>query len=236
MVREDLLSVAKPILFNTGMVRAILGGRKSATRRVIKPPYFVDGDESETRSLQVLRTAPKSSQIHREIGEMPYPSYPFRIGSYLYVRETWAFMECINCDGDYRRPENDPPCHDTQAVEYDDGNSISDGCFIYRAGCSTPERITWRPSIHMPKEAARIFLRVTDVRVERLKDMTLDNFLAEGVTLRPEAFNDPENAYWQARKIFSNIWDATIPKKDLDKYGFDANPWELAYEFERVEV
>lgn len=93
----------------------------------------------------------------------------------------------------------------------------------------------WHPSIHMPKEAARIFLRVTDIRVERLKDMTLDDFLAEGVVLRPEAFNDPENAYMQGKELFTHIWNSTIKKEQHDLYGWDANPWVWVIEFERCE-
>ena len=192
MEREALLSVAKPILFNTDMVRAILDGRKSMTRRVVKPQPILYG---------LLDPNFDWSRIKR----------PYHPEDILYVRETWS--------------------------EWTDG-------YVYRAWTSPfpqlgrypDEFMTWHPSIHMPKEAARIFLRVTDVRVERLHDMTLDDFLAEGVVIRPEAFNDPENAYWQAREIFSSIWDSTIPKKDLGKYGFDANPWEWAYGFERVEV
>lgn len=93
----------------------------------------------------------------------------------------------------------------------------------------------WHPSIHMPKEAARIFLRVTDVQVERLKNMTLDDFLSEGVALRPEAFNDPENAYMQAKSLFVDLWDSTINTQQLTLYRWDANPWVWVIAFERCE-
>lgn len=110
------------------------------------------------------------------------------------------------------------------------------GAYIYRAnqkpGMKNPGK--WHPSIHMPKKAARIFLRVTDVRVERLQDMTLDDFLAEGIVLRPEAFNDPDNAYLQAKSEYSRIWNSTIKKSDLDKYGWGANPWVTVNEFRRI--
>ena len=86
----------------------------------------------------------------------------------------------------------------------------------------------------MPKEASRIFLKVTDVKVERLQDMNLDDFISEGISLLPEAFNDPENAYLQAKNIFSNdIWNATVEKKLIDTYGWNANPWVWAIEFEQ---
>ena len=71
--------------------------------------------------------------------------------------------------------------------------------------------------------------------MERLKDMTLDDFLAEGVILRPEAFNDPENAYMQSKKLFIHIWDSTIKKEQYDLFGWDANPWVWVIAFERCE-
>lgn len=80
----------KPILFNTEMVRAILDGRKTCTRRIVRPPYFVDGDENDKRSLITLRTATKNSSLYRQIGQMPYPDAPYRMCDILYVRETWC--------------------------------------------------------------------------------------------------------------------------------------------------
>ena len=97
------------------------------------------------------------------------------------------------------------------------------------------DRMPWKPSIHMPKQAARIWLEVTDVRVERLQDMNTGDFLAEGVTIRSEAFNDPENAYQQARGAFIDIWDSTIKQADRGKYGWAGNPWVWVIEFERCE-
>lgn len=227
-----------PILFNTDMVEAILREppyNKTATRRRIKyspediyaaavlagreegaTPQSIPGDLEEW-FMRLVCAAGKS----------------WKPGDILYVRETWAFRTCIDCDGPNRRPKNDPPCRGTQAVEYDDGESLSEGCFIYRAGSRDPERITWRPSIHMPREAARIWLKVKDVRVERLQSMVLGDFLAEGVTLRPEAFNDPENAYRQAREQFKGIWDATLKPEELGELGWERNPWVWVISFER---
>lgn len=87
----------------------------------------------------------------------------------------------------------------------------------------------------MPKTAARIWLRVTDAKIQRLQDMTLDDFLREGVAVRPEAYNDPEGAYAQAERIFARIWDSTLCKSDKDKYGWPANPWVWVIEFEQIE-
>lgn len=232
----------KPIIFNTDMVNAIVmvnailrepPQNKTATRRVVKGNIPVDAVWGYT-TLTPKGYISCRGTFADGYGEKFF-KLPCQPGDILYVRETWAFMRCINCDGDYRRPENDPPCYDTQAVEYDDGDSISDGCFIYRAGYSEPQRICWRPSIHMPKAAARIFLRVTDVNVEWLHSMTLDDFLNEGIPVHPEAFNDPENAYMQAKEAFKQIWDYTIDKKKLDKYGWSANPAVWTIKFERCE-
>ena len=224
-----------PILFNTEMVQANLDDRKTATRRLIKPRY--QGNECNFQVVTNKATG------ERRIDTVDADGYvcrtgikpPYQPGDILYARETWAFAKCITCNGEYRRKGSPVNCYDYQAVEYDDGDSISDGCFIYRADHQHPERIIWRPSIHMPKAAARIWLKVTDVKPQRLQDMTLDDFLKEGIILLPEAFNDPENTYMQARSEFIQLWDSTIPKRQQDIYSWDANPWVWATEFERCE-
>lgn len=188
-----------PILFNTEMVKAILGGRKTVTRRIVKK-------RGEKRT---------------------YSQY--NPGDILYVRETWAFIPCIDCNGDYAK--GDQQCYDFQAVEYDDGDNISDGCFVYRADCKNPGRITWRPSIHMPKQAARIWLKVTDVRVERLQDIDGKGCISEGV--EAEALEAVGEEF--IKGMFQDIWDGTIKKSDLIHYGWDANPCVWVIEFERCE-
>ena len=224
--KEAMKNRVLPILFNTDMVQAILDGRKTTKRQVMKPqPLYYTG----RRYIFADDCCPKKWEDCDNI----IKTYQYQSGDILYVRETWAFIPCIGCNGDYARGTQ--PCYDFQAVEYDDGDSISDWCFVYRADCKTPERITWRPSIHMPKEAARIWIKVTDVRVELLQNMNTGDFLAEGVVIRPEAFNDPENAYWQAKEEFIHIWDATVKKAEKDRYGWDANPWVWVIEFERCK-
>ena len=103
----------------------------------------------------------------------------------------------------------------------------------------------WHPSIHMPKEAARIWLEVTNVRVERLKDMTDNDALKEGAEgvrcnhagLGPHGCTDCMNTGWLEPPIveFMQIWNSTIKKSDLDRYGWDANPYVYVIEFERCE-
>ena len=194
----------KPILFNTEMVRAILKEKKKCTRRIVKPPYFVDGDENDKRSLITLRTATKNSSLYRQIGQMPYPDAPYRINDILYVRETW--------------------CKNPNYDEY---------YFRTRESGIAPYGLKWRPSIHMPKEAARIWLKVTDVRVERLQEITGESALAEGA----DKYIHINGELYENLTItsFSGIWNSTIKKSDIDRYGWDANPYVWVIEFERCE-
>ncbi len=211
-----------PILLNTEMVRAILDGRKTATRRAVKYKYSntemrVRKDKYGTSLIEIQKDIEGETYGKKADGRtwhklLPYieKNPPCQSGDILYVRETW--------------------------------NEWTDG-YVYKAWTSPfpqpgryPDKMMkWHPSIHMPKEAARIFLRVTDVRVEHLKDMTLDDFLAEGVVPRPEAFDGSENAYMQARNEFTKIWDSTIKKSDQELYGWNADPWVWVIAFERCE-
>lgn len=203
-----------PILFNTDMVLAILDGRKTVTRRVVKHPFEVHPNGYITKPRGNERLCPCEP--------------PYQPGDILYIRETWAFLPCVEC------MDEGPSCH-IEPVVYDDGDCESEGCFVYRASHPRPERVSWTPSIHMPKQAARIWLKVTNVWAERLQDMNIDDFIAEGVAIRPEAFNDPENAYQQAKEEFIHIWDPTIKKADIDRYCWSASPWVWAIGFERCE-
>ena len=96
----------------------------------------------------------------------------------------------------------------------------------------------WKPSIHMPKEAARIWLKVTDVKIERLQDVTEDGAKAEGAIDNRGFIHSPENEYDRihtAREHFIRIWNSTIKKSNLNRYGWDASPWVWVIEFERCE-
>ena len=97
---------------------------------------------------------------------------------------------------------------------------------------------TWHPSTNMPKQAARIWLRVMDVRVERLQDVTEDGAKAEGAIDNRGFIHSPENEYDRihtARDHFIKIWNSTIKKSDIDRYGWDANPYVWVISFERCE-
>ena len=217
--------MAKAILFNTEMVRAILDGRKTCTRRVIELPENMDGVP-----------VGKSGDSSNPLGFM-YPGGikrpPYQPGDILYVRETWCALP-VNEAGHMR------------------GHSI----YYYRAdGDLRPEgwRGKWRPSIHMPKEAARIWLKVTDVRVERLQEIDEDGVWDEGFKFKPPCLTrvsadghtcDLDGPCMSSIKycdmtigeLFGReLWNSTIKKSDLNRYGWDANPWVWVIEFERCE-
>lgn len=189
----------KPILFNTEMVRAILDGRKTCTRRLVKP----QPDEKYTFPLGFVTDSTEKKEVgcfgfaaNEYGGSIQYvkPPYRYAPGDILYVRETWK-----------KAPNGYYYYEDWQRDDIADVTK-------------------WKPSIHMPKEAARIWLKVTDVRVERLQDMTDDDAEAEG------CFD-----YTSTALGFPDVWDSTIKKSDLDRYGWDANPWVWVIEFERCE-
>lgn len=202
----------KPILFNTEMVQAILEGRKTVTRRLIKPQPEGDGTAPEP-----LKTRPG---YWNAWGDDLVYKQPYKIGDVLYVRETWAFIPCIDC-GLYRHGACRPA-----PTTYEDKEAISEGCFVYKEDYPEPERICWHPSIHMPKQAARIFLRVTGVRPERLREMVLGDVLMEGIT--------ETETYEGTWDCWHEIWDSTLKPSDLPIYGWEANPWVWVVGFERV--
>ena len=158
----------KQILFNTEMVRAILDGRKSCTRRIVKPQQLVG----------LLPDKCKNGVPEEFLKEKKLMFKPEKF--------------------------------------YRDGKEIE---------------MKWHPSLHMPKDAARIFLRVTNVRVERLQEITTNQIEQEGVeTEYPHVLNGEEKKY-----AFQNLWNSTIKKSDLDRYGWDANPYVWVIEFERCD-
>ena len=199
----------KPILFNTEMVRAILDGRKTCTRRVVKPmPKYFEVNENP---VYIYDAEPAMGRI--------YP--PCQPEDVLYVRETWGTYTESWLDADYFMYKADYPANAT-TYTHQEGNI-----------CDLPR---WRPSIHMPKEAARIWLKVTDVRVERLQEITDDDAIAEGANWRNgKNVGFEEKMRRTAIERFSEIWDSTIKKSDLDRYGWQANPYVFAIEFVKID-
>ena len=197
-----------PILFSGDMVRAILDGRKTATRRVVKYKYDntemkIRTDKYGTRLIEIQKDIegethgkyPDGRTWHRLL---PYieKEAPYKKGDILYVRETWAEWTDGYVYKTWISPFPQPGCYPTTI---------------------------WHPSIHMPKQAARIWLKVTDVRVERLQKITIGGCEEEGC--------------WCGHNgdifAFMALWDSTVKKADIDRYGWGANPWVWVIEFER---
>lgn len=226
--RKKEISMYKPILFNTEMVEALLIDEpynKTTTRRSIKgfiPDDAIWGYSALAPKGYISCRGTYSDGEALLYGEKFF-KLPYEKGDILYVRETWSFIPCIEC----RSKEH---CEKVPAM-YEDNDSVSEGCYIYRAGHAQPNRITWHPSIHMLKTAARICLKVCDVRVERLQDITIDGIRAEGLTSMAVHAGDMDIALqeWQI------LWNSTIKKSDLALYGWDANPYVWVIEFERKE-
>ena len=210
----------KPILFNTEMVKAILNNSKTTTRRVIKPHYR-DGESGfqvVTRRngefVRVEKVDENECGIFAD-GTEHYVNPPYLPGDILYVRETYSEIEIVG--------------HPETRKRY------------YRADGNYPDCIPWRPSIFMPKEAARIFLKVTDVKAERLQDITNAGAFAEGCNgrgLGPNSGCDGSlstEGYDFSIEKFETIWDSTIKKSDIGRYGWDANPWVWVISFKKLE-
>ena len=219
----------KPILFNTDMVRAILGDRKTVTRRAMKPqPIF-----NEVESGTPVKCEDGSWCFKIDQYDNIYDFYrkpPYQPGDILYVRETWCF-EPKSANG-----------------------------YGYKANILAVSDGPWYPSIHMPKAAARLFLKVTNVRAERIQDITEEQALAEGVpdssdypispvycprckgegligALHPVSLGYMEVECPDCKKSvdrFKNLWDSTVNPADRNRYGWAANPWVWAIEFEQI--
>lgn len=242
----------KPILFNTEMVRAILEGRKTVTRRVIKPhnPFRSD-NYKQGYGLWIDATTDNGDKCGHIKDYSVSPCWqtfsyyikncaPYKVGDILYVRETWSRLVVA------------------RNQEWESERYVYKATDEYPFGEKYIVKFRWYPSIHMPKEAARIFLKVTDVRVERLQDITEDDVCEEGAepligcdnehptynadgTLGEMCWNANECGYCPfIEKSYSElfgerVWNSTIKKQDLDRYGWNANPWVWVLEFERFE-
>lgn len=220
----------KPILFNTEMVRAILDGRKTTTRRRVRKKYsntdlMMFTNKYGTRLIEQQNDAPKPIEFIDEDGvkrtRCSLIAYvecklPYQPGDILYVRETWGISNLNERES-------------TMIVQYKTDDSYGTAILSPDKFQKYYERMSetepdWHPSIHMPKEAARIFLRVKGVRAERLQNITDEEAENEGCT----------DATSTAMGFF-DVWDSTIKKSDRDKYGWNANPWVWVISFEQCK-
>jgi hypothetical protein len=209
-------TMERPILFSTPMVQAILGGKKSMTRRVIKPqptrPYWCgighgwdDGHGYEIKC--------------------PYG----KPGDNLWVRETW---------GNYS--EDDPECNAAYYLYRADYPLDAKGYWYEPEHINFCDFPKWRPSIHMPRAACRLRLKISDIRIERLQDITKEDAKAEGIDIGriDEEMYEKKKAYaLLANHLpvaqFADLWNGINIKRG---YGWDTNPWVYVVSFERVEV
>ena len=230
----------KPILFNTEMIQAILAGRKTVTRRVIKPHNPVKAAGEQYRQGVGLWIDPTTDNADNDGHIKDYsisPCWstfkwyldkyaPYHIGDILYVRETWAKVK-----GESR--------YLYKADKVD---------FIYKELHSSWK---WKPSIHMPKEAARIFLRVTNVSAARLHDITEEDAYREGVMKAHDPTFNVDYWYYKSDQNYMNdkcwtesarqcflwgLWNGTLKSsKEYEAYNNNRNPWVWVIEFERTE-
>lgn len=203
------MTAERPIIFSGSMVRALLEGRKSQTRRIVK-------DAPVMHCLDVFRdgiaffSAPGSSIYMTS-------KIPYAVGQHLWVRETW-----------------------TEGCEIDDGEKTASEMRTYYRADGEPfgrwldpdtgefrDGIKWRPSIHMPRWASRITLRVTEVRVQRLHDISEEDAKAEGVT-RPMILHDDDGTSFV--DAFCDLWFCIHGPGS-----WEANPWVAAISFERIK-
>lgn len=200
----------KPILFFGEMVRAILDGRKSMTRRVVKPQPEVMYESTRPELWQ---------GDNRPLYKESFATYcPYGIrGQRLWVRETWGL-------------------HDTEPKDGPDGAHVY---FRATNGDRHELRYQrWRPSIHMPRWASRLTLEITDIRVECLQEISESDALAEGFENDLRLVNDhtgsltPGEVGMTAVGNFKDLWDTLNEKRG---FGWDQNPWVWVIEFKRLE-
>ena len=248
----------KPILFKTEMVRAILEGRKSCTRRNVKSQQLIgmlpdkckNGAPEEFLKEKKLMFKPYCDMTDIELINTAYKA-PYQPGDILYVRETWQCWRAhrYEATADIRfRAGGDDVRLQFANGNTDSINRLDYDTFVHKWFSHNGE---WKPSLFMPKEAARIWLKVTDVRVERLQEITEDQTEEEGFLFTPPCLHMTGENYCDidgpctseikycdmgAGELFGKVlWNSTIKKSDLDRYGWDANPYVWIIEFERCE-
>lgn len=208
----------RPILFNGAMVHAILDGRKTQTRRAVKPRPFLDKDGWWQVGKAVWPVS--HWRLFYQEGDPLWNCAPCKPGDILWVRETWT-----------------PFCLNKKTAR---GSVLAHSDFCYKAspeGCMDEYGCKWHPSIHMPKEAARIFLRVKDVRLEMLERISPEDCESEGAVVINNPFirEDKDTYKAVARKEMASLWNSTLKPAARFIYGWEANPWVWVIEFERCD-
>lgn len=204
-----------PMIFNEDMVKALVGGRKTVTRRPIKP-------ETTDKGF-MCKLSP--NEVAGEVNNFDYDNSPFKPGDLIWARET------------FRQFNGSDECG---CSEYPCG-CPSNGSYLYKASNWTEES-KWKPSIHMPRCASRLTLLVTNVRCELVKDISKESAINEGLIKKQHKFSsmsyplndtgymaneNSEFIYSDPEFAFKDIWNSI--------YGnWDKNPWVFVIEFEVI--
>lgn len=216
----------KPVLFAGSMVRALLENRKFNTRRVM--PH----QDAITRHAQYFTPIVSGNRIYNYAGDEVISEAAHAPGDVLYVRETWAHTTNVNGETDWPgRPHfkmDDDWAHDVVIWAADGSWEWCD------ADGGLTERSYWKPSIHMPRWASRITLPVTNVRVERLQDITEEDAKAEGA---PDMLRDKHGFEWPEARYrigFAHLWDSLNGKRP--GFSWSDNPWVSVTEWKEIHV
>ena len=213
----NTVTKARPILFTGPMVRAILAGRKTQTRRVVKPQPFKAGEEWSSKTVT---EAWNSGFVDVRC--------PFgNAGQRLWVRETWTW--CSSADKEEERGIT----FKDGAQKFPNGNYYPNDHIDYLP--TAFDHIKWHPSIYLPRWASRITLEVESIRIQRLKEISEQDALAEGISethrtkaMMPGGFVRCDWPQWS----FHQLWDSINEKRG---YGWRKNPWVWVVNFALVD-
>lgn len=193
--------ISRPILFSTEMVQAILDGRKTQTRRIVKEPFQT---WMQTTTNPEWWNGIETQCKHGQIGDI------------LWVRETWQYVE-FGCEPEecgyvYKASENGRDWQDND------------------------KEWKWKPSIFMPREACRIELRITNIKVERLQSISEEDAICEGVKKINNGIYecytpDTDPPFLNAKESFETLW-----KSINGELSWNENPFVWAITFERTEM
>ena len=210
----------RPILFNTPMVKAILNGTKTQTRRIVKPQPTVCED---ARGGHYWPSNAVQSMVHVEKELQDYDGIwrgliddcnPFGgVGDRLWVRETFRLYDSDEC------PHADFPC-----------GCPKNGTPLYKASHDCGDGEKWKPSIHMPRKAARLFLEITNIRIERLNDITSEDAKAEGFDYSTHPSAIQMGYAIGAKTNFRVTWEQIYGQNEWNK-----NPWVWVVEFKVIQ-
>ena len=200
----------RPILFSAPMVQAILDGRKTQTRRAVKPQPAGEirrGEPDFNHWIDTKYWERQNQKENRGIGTRGFACTYGQPGDRLWVRETWMDLQGTGIEIVTGSRERYAYGADTPRGSYGDDQRKCYG-------------LKWRPSIHMPRAASRITLEITSVRVERLQDISTEDCISEGLNATLREYDAEVNL----RDQFQELWEST---------GGDwaANPWVWVIDF-----